>query len=188
MARLPSLTAPRIAYLNLTGSRSYLECAVWPQALKTGRIRARRQLDRLGSSTAQSSTSSGTVESTTSQLTRIVLLVRGGPDGVQSTVQFYHDVLQLPVVRRTEEWAELAVHPLLTLHIQAESSEASLCTGYAPLLCFQVHDLDAKIAAALTWNGSPAMLDGPIQYPAHGKVAVLRTPQGHMISLYEPNH
>jgi predicted enzyme related to lactoylglutathione lyase len=181
MARLPSLTAPRIAYLNLAGPRSYPECAVWPQALQTGRIRARRQLDRLGSSTAQSS-------GTTSQLTRIVLLVRGGPDGVQSTVQFYHDVLQLPVMRRTEEWAELAVHPLLTLHIQAESSEASLCTGYAPLLCFQVHDLDAKIAAALTWNESPAVLDGPIQYPAHGKVAVLRTPQGHMISLYEPNH
>lgn len=31
-----------------------------------------------------------------------------------------------------------------------------------------------------------AHLDGPIQYPAHGKVASLRSPDGHMIGIYEP--
>lgn len=28
-------------------------------------------------------------------------------------------------------------------------------------------------------------LDGPIKYPAHGKFAALRTPDGHMIGLFE---
>ena len=31
-----------------------------------------------------------------------------------------------------------------------------------------------------------ANLDGSIQYPAMGKVAALRTPDGNMIGLYEP--
>ena len=31
-----------------------------------------------------------------------------------------------------------------------------------------------------------AILDGPIKYPTHGKVASLRSPDGHMIGLFEP--
>ena len=32
-----------------------------------------------------------------------------------------------------------------------------------------------------------AILDGPIKYPSHGKVAALRSPDGHMIGLFEEN-
>ena len=31
-----------------------------------------------------------------------------------------------------------------------------------------------------------AVLDGPIKYPSHGKVASVRSPDGHMIGLFEP--
>jgi predicted enzyme related to lactoylglutathione lyase len=47
----------------------------------------------------------------------------------------------------------------------------------------QVHDLDSVVAAAVQ---AGAHLDGPIQYPAHGKIASLRTPDGHMVGLHEP--
>eukprot|EP01035_Chromulina_nebulosa_P017808 gene17808-23418_t len=30
-----------------------------------------------------------------------------------------------------------------------------------------------------------AILDGPIKYPAQGKFAALRSPDGHMIGLFE---
>jgi len=43
--------------------------------------------------------------------------------------------------------------------------------------------MDSVIATSVQMGGN---LDGPIQYPAHGKVATMRTPDGHMIGLYEP--
>ena len=43
--------------------------------------------------------------------------------------------------------------------------------------------MDATSAKCVQLGGQ---LDGPIQYPAHGKVAALRTPDGHMIGLQEP--
>lgn len=34
--------------------------------------------------------------------------------------------------------------------------------------------------------GLGAHLDGPIKYPAHGAVASVRSPDGHMIGLFQP--
>jgi predicted enzyme related to lactoylglutathione lyase len=51
-------------------------------------------------------------------------------------------------------------------------------------LNFEVDDMDTTVAKCVQMGGN---LDGPIQYPAHGKVAVLRSPDGHMIGLYEPS-
>lgn len=65
----------------------------------------------------------------------------------------------------------------------ARRSEAAASTGYSPILSFNVPDLDTRVTALLSHG---AVLDGPIKYPPHGKVAALRTPDGHMISLYEP--
>lgn len=54
---------------------------------------------------------------------------------------------------------------------------------YSPLLCFDVPDIDQSIQRAL---GLGAHLDGPIKYPAHGAVASIRSPDGHMIGLFQP--
>jgi len=70
------------------------------------------------------------------------------------------------------------------LSIKAVESEAQLSNGYTPFLSFDVDDMDSVVARCAQMG---AKLDGPIQYPAHGKVAVLRTPDGHMIGLYEPS-
>jgi hypothetical protein len=108
----------------------------------------------------------------------------------------------LAVHRVTDDWAELQMggsdssdsssssssSDSLLLQIQAidaaaTASEAQLSTAYSPLLTLQVQNMDDKIAAAAQ---AGAHLDGPIQYPAYGKVAVLRAPDGHMIGLFEP--
>jgi catechol 2,3-dioxygenase-like lactoylglutathione lyase family enzyme len=121
-----------------------------------------------------------------SRLSRVVLMVRG-PQGLASATEFYHHAIGLPVLRVTEEWAELAAAPYVTLHLlattDATAGEASLSTGYSPMLTFEVTNMDERIAACAQAGGH---LDGPIQYPAHGKVAALRTPHGHMVGLYEP--
>ncbi len=51
------------------------------------------------------------------------------------------------------------------------------------MLTFDVPDLDAAVLKALAQG---AHLDGPIQFPAYGKVASLRSPLGFMVGLLEP--
>ena len=123
------------------------------------------------------------------KISHLVLMVRGS-EGIASAVNFYHKAVGLPVLRVTDEWAELSASggdaSGVTLQIvaaNAASGEAALSTGYSPLLTFSVTDMDTTIAACVQAGGN---LDGPIQYPAHGKVAALRSPHGHMIGLYEP--
>jgi predicted enzyme related to lactoylglutathione lyase len=118
------------------------------------------------------------------RLSRAILLVRGN-EGLCKAVQFYHEAVGLPVLRVTDTWAELMAGPHITLTLKAvDSNEAQNSIGYSPWLHFEVADLDPVIAKCVQ---AGAHLDGPIQYPAHGKVAVLRSPDHHMIALYEPS-
>lgn len=127
---------------------------------------------------------------------RALLMVRGS-NGVAAAVNFYQNGLGMAVVRHTDNWAELTC-PVGTsntpsqstndatnfhLSIQACESESQLGVGYSPFLNFDVDDMDTTVAQCVQMG---ANLDGPIQYPAHGKVAALRAPDGHMIGLYEP--
>ena len=120
-----------------------------------------------------------------------------------TAVNFYQNGMGMEIVRHTDEWAELQcpVGQIATsspsmsepsshksnnfnLTIQACDSEAQLSIGYSPFLNFDVDDMDITVARCVQFG---AHLDGPIQYPAHGKVAALRAPDGHMIGLYEPS-
>ncbi len=132
---------------------------------------------------------------------RALLMVRGS-NGVAAAVNFYQNGLGMNIVRHTDEWAELqcpvgqppdmmssAQQPQtnnnnFNLTIQACESEALLGVGYSPFLNFDIDDMDMTVARCVQMG---AHLDGPIQYPAHGKVAALRSPDGHMIGLYEPS-
>lgn len=130
---------------------------------------------------------------------RALLMVRG-TNGVAAAVNFYHNGLGMAVIRHTDNWAELSCPVGTTsanassqssniettnfhLSLQACESEAPLAVGYSPFLNFDVDDMDSTVARCVQMG---ANLDGPIQYPAHGKVAALRAPDGHMIGLYEP--
>jgi predicted enzyme related to lactoylglutathione lyase len=110
-------------------------------------------------------------------------MVRGS-NGIHKAIEFYHKALGLAVLRHTEEWAELTCGKGVCLNLQAVSNESQLSVGYSPILSFDVDNMDQTISACAQMG---AHLDGPIQYPAHGKVAAMRTPDGHMIGLYEPS-
>jgi len=131
------------------------------------------------------------------RLGRIVLMVRGS-EGVAKAADFYHGALGLTVTRLTDDWAELRCgtsasataggsssghQDSISINLQAVHSEPQLSTGYSPILAFEVDDMDNVVSKCAQMGGH---LDGPIQYPAHGKVAALRAPDGHMIGLYEP--
>ena len=129
-------------------------------------------------------------------LSRVVLMVRSG-EGLAKALEFYTAGLGLQAVRVTDEWADLRTttptstttnnpseqqQQSLSICLRAVTSEAQVTTGYSPLLQFQVENMDDVIAKCVQLGGN---LDGPIQYPAHGKIAALRSPDGHMIGIYE---
>ena len=120
------------------------------------------------------------------RLSRIVLTVRGA-DGLSSAVQFYHEAIGLSVLRVTDDWAELVASSsdtTMKLCLQAiHHSESQLSTGYSPMIVLEIDNLPDTVSRCLSVG---AHLDGPIQFPAHGALAAVRTPQGHMIGLYEP--
>lgn len=65
----------------------------------------------------------------------------------------------------------------------AGSREAQCSSGYSPILTFDVADMDEIIPRLL---GFGASLDGAVQYNDYGKTAAVRSPDGHMIGLFEP--
>ena len=119
---------------------------------------------------------------TGTRFARAIMMVRG-VEGMNRAVDFYQQALGLAVLRHTDEWAELTCGRGVCLNLQVVSNEAQLSVGYSPMLSFEVENMDMTVSSCAQMG---AHLDGPIQYPAHGKVAAMRTPDGHMIGLYEP--
>lgn len=114
-------------------------------------------------------------------MSRVVLMVRHG-EALAKATEFYHSGLGLNVVRATDDFTEFQTENL-ALTLKAVMSESKLSTGYSPLLTFEVTDMDRIVATCCQLGGH---LDGPIQYPAYGKIAAMRAPCGHMIGIFEP--
>ena len=117
--------------------------------------------------------------SSSSRLRNLVLIVK---DPVQSS-NFYVDALGLSIKLQSESMVELDAGGISIVLKQAGYQASLLTTGYSPIMTFDVVDVDHAIATALTKG---AMLDGPIKRPAFGKFASIRSPDGHMIGLFEP--
>ena len=120
-------------------------------------------------------------------LRQILLLQRDVP----RAAAFYERALGLRIAVCTETFAELALDSrgadsttgnAPTLALQRAEHESQLQTGYTPILHFEGDDVQTRVNAALTLGGR---LDGKIQYETHGAVACVRTPDGHMIGMYQ---
>jgi hypothetical protein len=117
-------------------------------------------------------------------LSRLVIFVR--PPTLSATIDFYTSTLNLPLLRHTDKFAELSLTPdsSVKLSIQTTDVEARLSTSYSPFLTFTVEDLPSVVSSMCAKG---AHMDGPIKYPAFGKIASVRGPCGHMIGLFEGN-
>eukprot|EP00658_Telonema_sp_P-2_P038297 TRINITY_DN27507_c0_g1_i1.p1 TRINITY_DN27507_c0_g1~~TRINITY_DN27507_c0_g1_i1.p1 ORF type:complete len:135 (+),score=38.15 TRINITY_DN27507_c0_g1_i1:182-586(+) len=118
-------------------------------------------------------------DSDSTMLRSVMLLVR--PTQLASSIKFFNEGLGLPLLAASDTFAELETGSS-RLILQAAHEEAACSTGYSPMLKFEVSDLDSAIPELIMRGG---ILDGPIKYPRHGKVAALRTPDGHMIAVHE---
>ena len=113
-------------------------------------------------------------------LRNIVLTVKNS----HTTAKFFADAIGMHVHHKGDSSIELQPNgggpPIIVMEAQ---SAATLTGGYSPLLNFDIQDMDATVVNAITLG---AILDGPIKYAAYGKIAALRSPDGHMIGLFEP--
>ena len=103
------------------------------------------------------------------------------------TAEFFTSVLGLVVRHESASMVELCGPsvqiPQPPIMIKEANVAASLSTGYTPILNFDVGSMETAVAAAMERGG---MLDGAIKYKSFGKVAALRSPDGHMLGLFEP--
>jgi catechol 2,3-dioxygenase-like lactoylglutathione lyase family enzyme len=106
----------------------------------------------------------------------IMLMVKSIP----ASLKFYSEGLGLPVKMSSPGWAELDANgTTIALH----AAEANAETGSSPILSFHVEDIQSAIA---TLEQLGASLEGRVREPSFGKVAAIRTPDGHLVSLLQP--
>jgi catechol 2,3-dioxygenase-like lactoylglutathione lyase family enzyme len=112
----------------------------------------------------------------TAHFKHVMLMVKDIP----ATVKFYSEGLGLQVKMASPGWAELdADGTTIALHAASEVN-----TGAdSPILSFHVEDVHGAIA---TLESMGAQLEGRIREPSFGKVAAVRTPDGHLLSLLQP--
>jgi len=106
----------------------------------------------------------------------VMLMVKNIPD----TVKFYNEGLGLDIKVSSPGWAELdADGTTIAMHLAHEEAEV----GQSPILSFHVEDVHAMIAKLEALGAS---LEGRVREPSFGKVAAMRTPDGHLLSLLQP--
>jgi predicted enzyme related to lactoylglutathione lyase len=98
---------------------------------------------------------------------------------VMATVKFYSEGLGLTVKMASPGWAELDANgTTIALHAASESS-----VGSSPILSFHVDDVHGAISSLEALGAS---MEGEVREPSFGKVAAMRTPDGHLLSLLQP--
>jgi predicted enzyme related to lactoylglutathione lyase len=112
----------------------------------------------------------------TAQFRHIMLMVKDVP----ATVKFYSEGLGLNVTKASFHMAELDANGTPIILHGVESAPE---TGSSPILSFHVDDLLAAIAKLEALGGT---LEGRVREPSFGKVAAVRTPEGHLVSLLQP--
>eukprot|EP00762_Andalucia_godoyi_P000537 ANDGO_05319.mRNA.1 hypothetical protein len=68
----------------------------------------------------------------------------------------------------------------------SSSSSPLSCPLYSPFLSFNVRGKNEFDSMLVRMLSAGAALEGPVKFPAHGRVAALRSPDGHLVSIHEP--
>jgi len=112
----------------------------------------------------------------TIQFRHIMLMIKDVP----AAVKFYQAGLGLTVVKASPNMAELDANGTRIIMHGAENQPEA---GGSPILSFHVEDLMATIAKLESLGAS---LQGRVREPSFGKVAAMRSPEGHLLSLLQP--
>jgi predicted enzyme related to lactoylglutathione lyase len=112
----------------------------------------------------------------TIQFRHIMLMIKDVP----AAVKFYQEGLGLTVVNASPNMAELDANGTKII-IHGAENQAEV--GGSPILSFHVENLQETIAKLESLGAS---LQGRVREPSFGKVAAMRSPEGHLLSLLQP--
>lgn len=113
----------------------------------------------------------------TAQFKYVMLMVKDVP----AAVKFFSEGLGLPVKVSSPGWGEVDANGT-TIAFHGAESDAQV--GSSPILSFNVDDIHAVIG---NLENLGAKLEGNVREPSFGKVAAMRTPDGHLLSLLQPS-
>ena len=101
---------------------------------------------------------------------------------LNKSVEFYNKILGMPIKRQRENWVDLGQSgALLSLH----PASAELITPNDMIMIgFVIGDVESAVNELKSKNVN---VDREIQTREAGKNAIIRDPDGYMISLFEPN-
>ena len=112
-----------------------------------------------------------------SKVGAVILLV----SNMEKSVRFYKDTLGLPVKTKSKDWTEffdnntvLALHPA--------KKRSNLKTGPGMLVGFEVSDLDSTVKRL---KEKRVKFFKKLKEEPFGKHAIVRDPDGHLISIAE---
>jgi catechol 2,3-dioxygenase-like lactoylglutathione lyase family enzyme len=112
-----------------------------------------------------------------SKVGAVILLV----SNMEKSVRFYKDTLGLPVKTKSKDWTEffnnntvLALHPA--------KKKSNLKTGTGMLVGFEVSDLDSTVKRL---KEKRVKFFKKLKEEPFGKHAIVRDPDGHLISIAE---
>ena len=110
----------------------------------------------------------------------VILLV----SNMEKSIKFYSEILELPIKTRSKDWTEffnnntvLALHP-------APKKKSMLKTGSGTLVGFEVTDLESTVKKLK--EKRVKFFKRPKEEP-FGKHAIVKDPDGHLISIAEIN-
>ncbi len=112
----------------------------------------------------------------TAQFRHVMLMIKDVP----AAAIFYSQGLDLEVTKLSSNMAEIDANGT---KIIMHGVEEEPTTGSSPILSFHVDDLVETIAKLEALGGK---LEGRIREPSFGKVAAVRSPEGHLLSLLQP--
>ncbi len=108
----------------------------------------------------------------------VILLV----SNMEKSIKFYNEIIELPIKTRSKDWTEffnndtvLALHP-------APKKKGILKTGSGTLVGFEVTDLGSTVKKLK--EKRVKFFKRPKEEP-FGRHAIVRDPDGHLISLAE---
>ena len=101
---------------------------------------------------------------------------------LNKSIEFYNKILGMPIKRQRENWVDLGQSgALISLH----PASAELPTPNDMIMIgFVIGDVESAVNELKSKNVN---VDREIQTREAGKNAIIRDPDGYMISLFEPN-
>ena len=115
-----------------------------------------------------------------SRIGAVILLV----SDMKDSIKFYRDILGMEVKEKSKDWTEFSKHgTVLALHPVKKSKKRNIKRSKSMLVGFNVYEIETLCKDL---KKKKVRFYKKLSEEPFGKHAIIRDPDGHLISLIEP--